>query len=81
MMKRMQDGWTNLHYAAAGGNADQVCSLIAASADIEAKNQVCTVRPALLSKASQHSSPELASLDRFSQNLNKARYHRDHWPH
>jgi hypothetical protein len=35
-----QGGWTNLHYAAAGGDAEQVRALIAAQADVEAKAQV-----------------------------------------
>jgi hypothetical protein len=36
----LQDGWTNLHYAAAGGNVDQVSRLIFAKAAVEAQNKV-----------------------------------------
>ncbi len=45
-----QDGWTNLHYAAVVGNADLVCMLITARADVEAKNMVGT--PPLLVRVS-----------------------------
>ncbi len=40
---QLQDGWTNLHYAALGGDADQVLALIAAKADVQAKEKVCTL--------------------------------------
>jgi hypothetical protein len=37
----VQDEWTNLHYAAIGGDADQVRRLIDAKADLGAKTTVC----------------------------------------
>ncbi len=35
-----QEGWTNLHYAALGGNTDHVHALIAAKSNVEAKDKV-----------------------------------------
>jgi hypothetical protein len=73
-----QDDWTNLHYAAAGGDVKQVEFLIGVNANVQAKNKVFTLAqlPDLLichsrcmayrwSKTQAHEHAESAGADPF----------------